>query len=208
MIFEELRIQKLKDELAMKAETSVPVLASSNPGPIRQISNAESQREASIGARSEYAEKKEESALEGFGKAMRKMADNPAAREMFKTAHMAQAQMLYGPFLEKPNLSEEEEKYFLGVISGEMADQQQMGMKMMGLANAKEHKELIQEMEEKKEERKNLVEEFLNDVADNAEFNKCNERLPEHQQMKALRVVVHFLSSLAVGNLTSDKFLG
>lgn len=135
-------------------------------------------------------EETETSAMEDFGKAMRKMAENPAAKEMFKTGHIAAARMIYEPLLEKLNLSKEEEEYFLGVLAGEFADQQQMGMRMMGATTAEERRELAAEMEANKEKRKQEIAEFLNNDEDAAEFEKYQDRLPERQQMSGIKTAI------------------
>lgn len=115
------------------------------------------------------------------------MAANPAAKAMFAQGHMSTAGLIYGPFLKSLNLSEEEEKYFLGLLAGDFADQQQLGMKMMGAANAEERTALAEEMEANKEARKKEVADFLNDKEDQKFFDDYHERLTEHQQMPGIK---------------------
>ncbi|MGJ8697047.1 MAG: hypothetical protein ACSHYF_12070 [Verrucomicrobiaceae bacterium] len=188
VVVQEIRISGLRDELAKASVEPVQmtvkerVVVSTSPSSTQR-------RESSIAERSaeEGAEEEGNSSLEEFGTAMRKMADNPAAKAMFAQAHIAQARMLFGPLLEKLNLSKEEEDYFLGLVSGDFADQQQIGMKMMGAGSAEERQALVEEMEKNKEDRKKQIKEFLNNDEDAADYEAYADRLPEHQQMAGIR---------------------
>ncbi|MGC6426377.1 MAG: hypothetical protein ACON5H_05200 [Akkermansiaceae bacterium] len=190
IVVEEIRIKDLRNELAAQSEkasseTVKPVTA---PRP-QSLSSRESTRDTSLADRDEVKEK-ETTALEDFGKAMRKMAENPAAREMFKTGHVAAARMMYGSLLESLNLTKEEEEYFLGVLAGEFADQQQMGMRMLGARSVEDRRAIAEELENNKQKRKEQIAEFLNNDEDNAEFEKYQERLPERQQLGGIKAAI------------------
>jgi len=186
IIIEEMRISDLKESLATKSPDQAPVGVKDRR---TESSNSSSlgDRNASGSQRSKTGERESDTPLEGFGKAMRKMADNPAAKAMFAQGHMSTVGSIYGPFLESLNLSEEEEKYSLGLLAGDFADQQQLGMKMMGAANAEERTALAEEMEANKEARKKEVADFLNDKEDQKSFDDYHERLTEHQQMPGIK---------------------
>lgn len=194
VVIEEMRIQELRAELASieeapAAETVKAVAATRN-----QSNLGERSRERTLAERSEEPEEEEKTtAMEDLGQAMRKMAENPAAQEMFKSGQIVAARMMYGPFLKKLNLSEEEEEYFLGVLAGEFADQQQMGMQMMGMMgeeNADERQALIAKLEANKERREQEIAEFLNNEEDTQEFLKYQKRAPERQQIAGIKAAI------------------
>lgn len=193
VVVEEFRIQGLRDELASKSEeTAVETVKPVSAARTQSGSSQNRVRSSSLADRITGDESGEEktSPLEDFGKAMRKMAENPAAQEMFKTGQVAAARMMYGDLLKKLNLSKEEEDYFLGVLAGEFADQQQMGMRMMGIKNAEDRKALMEEMEVNKQKRKEQITKFLNNDEDVAEFEKNQERLPERQQIGGIKAAI------------------
>ncbi|MDB4283944.1 hypothetical protein N9894_05030, partial [Akkermansiaceae bacterium] len=134
-------------------------------------------RDTSVAVRPKKGETENaETPLEGFGKAMRKMADNPAAKAMFTQAHISTAESIYASLLEEFDLKGEERDYFLGLLSGELADQQQMGMKMMGAKTP--------------EERKQAIADFLNNKEDQEAFETYHDRLPEHQQLPGIKAAI------------------
>jgi hypothetical protein len=75
----------------------------------------------------------QENRMTEIGTAMRKMADNPAAKAMFAQAHKGTALNIYGPLIEQLDLDDEEKDYFITLLAGEFAHQQEMGMKLMGI---------------------------------------------------------------------------
>ena len=175
VIVEESRISSLKDELAanQNSPSEVPKVRaapSSTPSTLGS-------RDTSVAVRPKKGETENaETPLEGFGKAMRKMADNPAAKAMFTQAHISTAESIYASLLEEFDLKGEERDYFLGLLSGELADQQQMGMKMMGAKTP--------------EERKQAITDFLNNKEDQEAFETYHDRLPEHQQLPGIKAAI------------------
>ncbi|MDB4547289.1 hypothetical protein N9Z80_03770 [Akkermansiaceae bacterium] len=175
VIVEESRISSLKDELAanQNSPSEVPKVRaapSSTPSTLGS-------RDTSVAVRPKKGETENaETPLEGFGKAMRKMADNPAAKAMFTQAHISTAESIYASLLEEFDLKGEERDYFLGLLSGELADQQQMGMKMMGAKTP--------------EERKQAIADFLNNKEDQEAFETYHDRLPEHQQLPGIKAAI------------------
>ena len=189
VIVEESRISSLKDELAanQNSPSEVPKVRaapSSTPSTLGS-------RDTSVAVRPKKGETENaETPLEGFGKAMRKMADNPAAKAMFAQAHISTAESIYASLLEEFDLKGEERDYFLGLLSGEFADQQQMGMKMMGAKTPEERKAIADEMEANKEERKQAITDFLNNKEDQEAFETYHDRLPEHQQLPGIKAAI------------------
>ncbi|MDB4506831.1 hypothetical protein N9055_01290 [Akkermansiaceae bacterium] len=175
VIVEESRISSLKDELAanLNSPSEVPKVRaapSSTPSTLGS-------RDTSVAVRPKKGETENaETPLEGFGKAMRKMADNPAVKAMFTQAHISTAESIYASLLEEFDLKGEERDYFLGLLSGELADQQQMGMKMMGAKTP--------------EERKQAIADFLNNKEDQEAFETYHDRLPEHQQLPGIKAAI------------------
>ena len=187
VIVEEMRISSLKDELAAKS-------APAAEAPQVQISSSSSSSLESRGTTAPTRPVKEtpdpEEPLEGFGKVMRKMADNPAAKAMFAQVHVSTAEMIYAALLEEFDLKGEEKDYFLGLLASEFADQQQFGMKMMGAKTADERKALAEELEATKEERKQAISDFLNNKEDQETFEAYHARLPEHQQLPGIKAAM------------------
>ncbi|MDB4412805.1 hypothetical protein N9194_01470, partial [bacterium] len=107
VIVEESRISSLKDELAanQNSPSEVPKVRaapSSTPSTLGS-------RDTSVAVRPKKGETENaETPLEGFGKAMRKMADNPAAKAMFTQAHISTAESIYASLLEEFDLKGEE----------------------------------------------------------------------------------------------------
>lgn len=122
-----------------------------------------------------------------MGKTLRKMAENPVSRALMNTGIKAMASVWYGPLIEEFELSREEADYFMTLKAGLMAEQQQLGMKLMGAGSEEERRELQEEFEQLKEDHEKAVHEFLNDDEDIETYQAFEERLPEHQQMDGLR---------------------
>jgi len=181
---EEFRISKLRNN--QRIETA----SDSKSAPEKTISqNAalSAGRKGTLRQATRNPSNKEDKEPSEIGKSMRKMADNPALKAMLAQGQIATAQSLYGKLLEQFDLSEEEKDYFLKLVAGELADQQEMGMKLMGTKDSGEREALVEESERKKEERKELIKEFLNNDDDMASYEDFNDRLPEHQQMPGIQ---------------------
>ena len=125
-----------------------------------------------------------------FGKAMRKMADNPAAKAILAHASRGTVLGLYGSLIDGFNLSREEGDYFVNLLAGEMASQQELAMKLMGTKDPAELKGLYEKLEGVTEEHKKLVKEFLNNDEDMDTFDAFRDRLAEHQQIPGIRAAM------------------
>ena len=68
---------------------------------------------------------------EALGKTVRKMWDNPAGKAMMNQGVKIAVAMMYEDFIESLELSKEETDYFKNLLGQGMADQQEIGMKMM-----------------------------------------------------------------------------
>jgi len=132
----------------------------------------------------------EDDGEESFNKTLRKMVDNPATKAMMNQGIKAMAGVWFGDLIKELDLNDEEKDYFLNLIGGGFAEQQQIGMKMMDVKSPEERKELMEELEKAKEDRKKSLEEFLNNDEDYQAYKDYEDRLPERQQIDGLRAVM------------------
>ena len=121
-----------------------------------------------------------------FAKTVRKMWDNPAGKSMMNQGVKMAVAMMYGDFIDGLNLSKEEQDYFRNLLGQEMADQQELGMKMMG-ATPEEQKKLAEEIAKRQEDNKKAIKAFLNSEDDYKKFEDYKDSLPERQQMEGIR---------------------
>jgi hypothetical protein len=94
--------------------------------------------------------------------------------------------MMYGDFIDGMDLTKEEAEYFKTLLGKEMADQQEIGMKMMG-ASAEERTQLAGEITKRAKENEEAIKAFLNNEEDYKKFETFKERLPERQQLDGIR---------------------
>lgn len=123
---------------------------------------------------------------ESLGKTVRKMWDNPAGKAMMNQGVKIAVAMMYEDFIEGLDLSKEEQDYFKTLLGKSMADQQELGMRMMN-ATAEERIELVAELEKRKKEDEESIKEFLNSDEDYQRFTEYQDRLPERQQLEGIR---------------------
>jgi hypothetical protein len=131
------------------------------------------------------AEKSEEGD-EALGKTVRKMWDNPAGKAMMNQGVKVAVAMMYEDFIESLNLNKEEKDYFKNLLGQTMADQQEIGMKMMN-ATPEERAALGKELEERKKANEEAIKAFLNSDEDSKRFADYQGRLPERQQLAGIR---------------------
>ncbi|HEY1122756.1 MAG TPA: hypothetical protein VGE67_14190, partial [Haloferula sp.] len=134
---------------------------------------------------------------EGLGKTVRKMWDNPAGKAMMNQGVKVAVAMMYEDFIESMNLSKEEKDYFKNLLGQGMADQQEIGMKMMN-ATPEERTALAKEIEERKKANDEAIKAFLNSEEDSKRFTDYQNRLPERQQLEGVR------ATFAAKNATMD----
>jgi hypothetical protein len=123
---------------------------------------------------------------ESLGKTVRKMWENPASKAMMNQGVKMAVGMMYGDFVQSLGLTGEEQEYFKTLLGRGIADQQELGMKMMS-ASAEERLALGVEFEERKRDNEEAIKAFLNSDEDHARFTAYQERLPERQQLDGVR---------------------
>jgi hypothetical protein len=123
---------------------------------------------------------------EELGKTVRKMWDNPAGKAMMNQGVKIAVAMMYEDFIESLELSKEEKDYFKNLLGQGMADQQEIGMKMMN-ATPDERTALTKELEERKKANEDAIKAFLNSEDDSKRFADYQNRLPERQQLEGIR---------------------
>jgi hypothetical protein len=123
-------------------------------------------------------------------KSLRKMAENPAGRAMMNQGVRAMAGVWYAALIKDLGLNDSERDYFLDLIGGGFSRQQELGMKLMGAKDDAERAAIQQEITAAEQAQKDAVKEFLNDDEDHQRFLAYQERLPEYQQLDALRAVM------------------
>ena len=185
---EETRISRLRNEKQKPApamadtgenlRSSDSVSETADNGPVRTKTRAELKPAA--------AETNREAADEPILRTVRKMWDNPAGKSMMNQGLKIAVAMMYEDFIEDLNLTKEEADYFKTLLGKEMADQQELGMKMMG-ASDEERKELVAEIEQRKTANDEDIRKFLNNDADYQRYRDHKDRLPERQQLDGIR---------------------
>lgn len=123
---------------------------------------------------------------ESLGKTVRKMWENPAGKAMMNQGVKMAVAMMYEDFIGSLELSKEEEEYFKTLLGKDIADQQEIGLKMMN-ATPEERAELAKEIEARAKENKESIKAFLNSDEDFARFTGYQDRLPERQQLDGIR---------------------
>lgn len=127
--------------------------------------------------------------VQGFSKNIRKMWDSPAGKSMMGQGVKIAVAMMYEDYIETLDLSDEEAKHFRELLGGEIASQQEFGMKMMG-ATPEERKQLVEEMEERNRQNEEDIRTFLNNDEDFERFKDYKDRLPERQQLEGVRAAM------------------
>lgn len=126
---------------------------------------------------------------ESLAKTMRKMWDNPAGKSMMSQGMKVAVGMMYQDFIDGLKLTKEEGEYFKNLLGKNMADQQELGMKMMG-ATEDERKALTDEIAKRSSESDAEIKKFLNSDEDYKSFTDYKDHLPEHQQLDGLRTAM------------------
>jgi hypothetical protein len=130
-----------------------------------------------------------ESAEESLAKTARKMWDNPAGKSMMNQGVKMAVAMMYQDFIEGLDLTKEESDYFRILLGKEMADQQELGMKMLG-ASEEERKTLAAELTQRSADAEAEIRKFLNSEEDFKAYKDYKNRLPERQQLDGIRATL------------------
>ncbi len=126
---------------------------------------------------------------ESIVKTARKMWDNPAGKSMMNQGVKVAVGMMYQDFIDGMSLSKEEGDYFKNLLGKNMADQQELGMKMLG-ATPDEQKALTDEIAKRSSENEDEIKKFLNSDEDYKSYKDYKDRLPEHQQLDGIRTAM------------------
>jgi hypothetical protein len=183
---QETRIAALRRSLDAGGDTAVATIAGKSgktraaPDPAERPARAKSAERATAAA-SPAADD-----AESLGKTVRKMWENPAGKAMMNQGVKMAVGMMYEDFVDSLGLTPEEKDYFKELLGKGIADQQELGMKMMS-ASPEERQALVGEIEERQRENEEAIKTFLNSDEDHARFTAYQERLPERQQIDGVR---------------------
>ncbi|MCW1924375.1 hypothetical protein OKA05_17545 [Luteolibacter arcticus] len=188
---EEIRISDLRHQLSEKAPSSETQPGSSQKetsslaaaGDTPAAPTKAGERPAKSAAAAENTADDDDG---GLGKTVRKMWDNPAGKAMMNQGVKVAVAMMYEDFMETLELSKEEQTYFKNLLGQGIADQQEIGMKMMG-ATPEERVAMAKELEERKKTNEEAIKAFLNSEEDSKRFADYQARLPERQQLDGIR---------------------
>jgi len=132
---------------------------------------------------------------ESLAKTARRMWDNPAGKSMMNQGVKMAVAMMYQDFTDGLNLSKEEGDYFKNLLGKEMADQQELGMKMLG-ATPDQRKILVEDLKKRGEDQEAEIKKFLNSEEDFKAFTDYKNHLPEHQQLDGIRSAMNTKGAL------------
>ena len=126
---------------------------------------------------------------ESLGKTVRKMWENPAGKAMMNQGVKMAVAMMYEDFIGSLGLTAEESDYLKTLLGKDIADQQELGLKMMS-ATPEERTALVKEMETRKKDNEAAIKDFLNSDEDFTRFTDYQNRLPERQQLDGIRAAL------------------
>lgn len=184
-LFQNNRIKELEEKVAesspRKAVESSKSRPKSSPQPVSSspVAQSDQHRKLSESDRKTLA-------LPEPGNSLADVMQSEAGRAMIKQGIEAGIPMMYGDFIDSLDLDEEESKYFKGLLTQRMLDQQQLGMKWMS-ADGEEKEAIALAMEKSRKDSSVKIDEFLQSEEDSATFKKYEQQLPERQQMQGIR---------------------
>lgn len=185
---QETRISALRRELAAVRDTDSPIAevnrsdasAPLHPSSTRPPTTAKSSIRPSNLDKTERANEPE------IASAVRKMWENPAGKAMMSQGIKIAVAMQYETLIDRLDLSDEEATYFKDLLSKGLADQQEISMKLIS-ADPAQQTEIINDLEQRKQENQEDIKTFLNNDEDFQRFTEYQERLPERQQLDGIR---------------------
>jgi hypothetical protein len=194
IVIQESRIKSLRAELKAEKESVVVKAVGASSGesakapeestrPLRTRSKRPEPGPVA-GATEEFA-----SGEDSIAKTARKMWDNPAGRSMMNQGVKMAVGMFYQDFIDGLDLSREEADYFKTLLGREMSDQQELGMKMLG-ATDEERNALTDEIGKRSKDAEEEIKKFLNSDEDFKKYTDYKNRLPERQQLDAIRATM------------------
>ncbi|MBB5351684.1 hypothetical protein HNR46_001923 [Haloferula luteola] len=186
---EEARMEGLKKHLAEHSQVSSPVASShSSSLPPGTPSDEEAPPKSALRDPKTPDDDRPpvDLARSDMGKTLRKMSENEIGRSMMAQGVKAMAAQWYADLIKDFGLNADEADYFLNLKAQSAAEQQQIGMKLMG-ANEEERQALMEEIEQSQKDNEEAIQSFLNDDQDFASYQHYEKRLAEHQQLDTLR---------------------
>lgn len=120
---------------------------------------------------------------------VRELRENPAARAMMAQGIQMAVSMMYDDFIGPLELSDEEAEHLRGILGAGLSEQQEIGMEMMGADEARRN-ELTERLAELEVENQEAVRVFLNHDDDFRAYEDYRERIPDRQQLGAIREVM------------------
>ncbi|WP_193214327.1 hypothetical protein [Luteolibacter marinus] len=183
---EESRIAALRQAVDPAAPASARSMPGGTPSGVTSAPSGGAGSATKAARRPETAGDSPEADDGSLGKTVRKMWDNPAGKAMMNQGVKIAVAMMYEDFIEGLGLTKEEKDYFKTLLGKDMADQQEIGMKLMS-ASAAEREELTAELEARKAANKEEIRKFLNSDEDFQRYTDYQDRLPERQQLDGIR---------------------
>lgn len=199
VVWGEVRVSRLEQEIAkLKAEPAPKVESRSRstrppsaPGRIIPSSSSKGDRVASVASGRAEAEPGEDAKPQNpqdiMGEAWRAMMETDAGKAMMRAQNRNRASRIYGPLAEQFNLTEEERDYFYDLVGEGAGADDQLWMRLIGAQTDEERREIVQEYETAAAERRDKVNDFLNDGNDFATYEAYEARREEYEQLPALR---------------------
>jgi hypothetical protein len=187
VVVEEARIAGLRRELAdLKSATPPPARPHREPGAAGAAAGTEAALATKRG-RAEPAAEHPSGAAPGAAESLRRIVGNPAARPMMNQAHKALAGAWYADLIKRLDLTQSEAEHFVALLAGGMADQQDLGAKLLTAADDATRADWQQQLQQKTEAQEKAVREFLNDDGDFKAYQEFSASLPERQQLDGIR---------------------
>jgi hypothetical protein len=191
LLIEESRIAHLRDDL--KPVASVPAKSADSPSPAAAADKGKGDPAAPAKTDREMKLKADPTAKgedESLTKTVRKMWDNPAGKAMMNQGVKIAVAMLYEGYIEDLSLTKEESDYLKTLLGKDIADQQEIGMKLLS-ATPEEQAALAEETTKRKAANEEAIKTFLNDEEDYKNYTVYRDRLPERQQLDGIRAVMN-----------------
>jgi len=195
-------VETASDKAPVSTDAEARATAAKDDAPL--ASKSARVRERSDAKPSE-AEEEVDSGPGDFAKAARKMWDTPAGKSMMNQGVKVAVAMMYSDYVESLDLTKEEKDYFQNLLGQEMADQQELGMKLLS-ATPEEQTKLMEEMEKRKKDNEEAIKTFLNDEEDYKAFETYKDRLPERQQLDGIRGALA-AKQVPLDTATEDKLM-
>ena len=195
VIFEESRVAELKTEIVtLKEKASAPAVS------LREnISSSSEDSRNPRERRVRYGERpKNDSEL--LGETFRQMIENPIGKAMIDAEKQGKALAIYQELLKELKLSDEEQQYFLGLVSTDLALEDSTGMKLFGAKSNDERLQILDEMDASKKKFKEDIAKFLNNDEDFERFEHYQDRKSEYEHLGSLRAAIAASGSPLTGD--------